>query len=113
MRPASRRCAAALLFAAALAPAFAELPATCEVQASESLPLGDRRAMLSRYEQLPRHCLESMFMRCSAEANEQVLDFGRAAICSFGYEALLKRAFKGDFQALVAWWRTQLGPQDN
>jgi hypothetical protein len=24
-----------------------------------------------------------------------------------GYEALLKQEFDGDFQALLAWWRTQ------
>jgi hypothetical protein len=102
------RCAAALLAVAAMVPTFAELPPqACEVQPSPVHPLLDRDGTLSRYEQLPQHCLEALFMRCAAEANQQILDFGSAAACSIGYEALLKRGFAGDFQALMAWWRTQ------
>lgn len=101
------RCAAAFLMVAA-APAFAEPPpSSCQVQPLQAHPLVDRAATLSRYEQLPQYCLKAMFMQCAAQANEQVLDFGSAAACSIGYEALLKRGFSGDFQALMAWWRTQ------
>lgn len=63
--------------------------------------------MLARYEQLPSHCLKAIFLRCSAQANQQLMDFDSAASCSIGYEALLKRDFAGDFQALMAWWRSQ------
>lgn len=102
------RCAAALLAAAAMESALAELPSrTCEVQPSQVHPLLDRDGALSRYEQLPQHCLKAIFMQCAAQASEQLLDFGSAAACSIGYEALLKRGFAGDFQALMAWWRTQ------
>ncbi len=33
-----------------------------------------------------------------------------AAVCSFGYEALLSQQFQGDFRELIAWWRTQQEP---
>lgn len=107
MKATVMRCTAALVIAAT-GPAWAESPpAACEVQPSQAHPLADRAGMLSRYEQLPPYCLKAMFMECAAQANEQVLDFGSAATCSIGYEALLKRGFSGDFQALLAWWRNQ------
>ncbi len=79
----------------------------CQVEGSGVHPLLDRHGMLSRYEQLPPHCLKAIFLRCSAQANQQMMDFGSAAACSVAYEALLRRDFAGDFQALMAWWRTQ------
>jgi hypothetical protein len=30
--------------------------------------------------------------------------------CSLGHEALLRRVFGGDFNALLAWWRSQREP---
>ena len=100
-------CGAAILATVAAAPLAEPLPPVCEVQPSQAHPLVDRAGMLSRYEQLPPYCLKAMFMQCAAQANEQVLDFGSAATCSIGYEALLKRGFSGDFHALLAWWRNQ------
>jgi hypothetical protein len=102
------RCAVALWVAGAGASAFADPPASgCQVPPSQVDPFFDREATLSRYEQLPQYCLKAMFMQCAAQANRQVLDFDSAATCSIGYEALLKRGFSGDFQALMVWWRTQ------
>lgn len=104
------RCAAASLMMVAGAPAFAEPPPSgCQVHPSQVDLFFDREAALSRYEQLPQYCLKALFMQCAAQANRQVLDFDNAATCSIGYEALLKRGFSGDFQALMAWWRTQRG----
>ncbi|NPC58960.1 hypothetical protein [Caenimonas soli] len=107
MKPGKIRCAA-VLWVAAAAPVFAE-PQTqdCQVQPSQADPFVDRVATLSRYEQLPPYCLKAVFMQCAEQANQQMLDFGSAATCSIAYEALLKRGFSGDFQALIAWWRTQ------
>ena len=107
MKPRVICCAAAILAAVATNPFAQTLPPACDVQPSQAHPLADRAGALARYEQLPQYCLKAMFMRCAAQANEQVLDFGSAAACSIGYEALLKRGFSGDFQALMAWWRTQ------
>jgi len=107
MKAKAMRCLVVLAAAAAMS-AAAEVPSTaCQVQPSEAHPLMDRDGALSRYEQLPQHCLKAMFMRCAAEASEQLLDLSDAAVCSLGYEALLRRGFAGDFHALMAWWRTQ------
>lgn len=105
---ASARWLALLATAGAMGSAAAEVSSSaCHVPPSEVHPLADRDAALSRYEQLPQYCLEAMFMRCSTEAGLQLLDFGSAATCSIGYEALLRRGFAGDFHALMAWWRAQ------
>jgi len=105
MKPRVICCAAAILATMTTEPFAETLPPACDMQ--QAHPLADRSDALARYEQLPQYCLKAMFMQCAAQANEQVLDFGSAAACSIGYEALLKRGFSGDFQALMAWWRTQ------
>jgi hypothetical protein len=100
-------CTAALLGAAVPEQAIAQEPlSSCSVLPSSVDLVMDRDGARSRYEQLPLHCLKAIFMQCADAASEQVLDFGSAAACSIGYEALLKRGFSGDFEALLAWWRT-------
>ena len=100
-----------LLLAAAVSialPVASETVAlSCELPASDVDPLTDRAGILARYERLPRACLHEIFVACSAAAGEALLDFGSAAVCSFGYEALLRQGFGGNFPALMAWWRTQ------
>jgi len=89
-------------------PRYGADTAGCQLPAAnDAHPLADREAWLSRYEALPPHCLKTLFMVCSEAAKVQLLDLGAAATCSIGYEALLRRGFAGDFQALMAWWRTQ------
>lgn len=111
------RAAAWLLVASVQAATAASLhppdsaPAGCELPApaDQAHPLADRAEALSRYEALPAQCLKAMFMVCSEAARTQLLDLGSAAACSIGYEALLRSGFGGNFQALMAWWRTQRG----
>jgi hypothetical protein len=89
-------------------PAWAGAPAgACEVQAFEGHAFADRSGTLSRFEKMPPQCLKLLFMRCSAEAGTHVLDLGSAALCSIGYEALLRTSFSGDFEALMVWWRME------
>lgn len=93
--------------AAVAAPAGAEpAPARCALSAAEVDPLADRAGTLAQFEGLPSHCLKSIVRRCTTAAGEAMLDTGSAAACSFGYEALLRKDFGGDFQALLAWWRS-------
>lgn len=49
--------------------------------------------------------LKTAYLACDEEATRNVLDAGSAAICSQIAEALKARAFGGDFERLLAWWR--------
>lgn len=70
-------------------------------------PLGERAELLAEFERLPRQCLEGIFRECTAASSRGFLDLGGAAVCSFGYEALLRQGFGGNFHALLAWWRNE------
>ena len=70
-------------------------------------PLADRAGLLAEYERLPPTCLQDLVLACTAVTNRAMLDFGSAAVCSLGYEALLSRRFGGNFQALLAWWNSE------
>lgn len=54
--------------------------------------------------------LESSFLECDRLSRETVLDAGTASQCSVVYEALKARVFAGDFERLLAWWRTAALP---
>lgn len=87
-------------------PVFAEPDvSSCRVAMPGIQIVGDRARTLARFEQLPVGCLNVLFLRCSRDAGERFLDLGDAAVCSIGYEALLRRGFDGNFEALLAWWR--------
>lgn len=94
-----------LMFAVAPMALRAEPAGHCPASIAGLATFNDRAGSLARFEQLPSACLETLFLRCSREAGERMLDLGDAAICSYGYEALLKRRFGGDFNAMLAWWR--------
>ncbi len=103
------RCLVAAAVVTASLPALAESPSpACELPAAGD-PLADRAGILAQYERLPQACLREIFAACSTAASRSLLDFGSAAVCSFGYEALLKQGFGGNFRALMAWWQTQRG----
>lgn len=65
---------------------------------------------VAQLERLPELDLKSFYLRCSRAASQSLLGSGEAALCSLGYEILLKRTFGGDFFALLAWSR--LHPDD-
>ncbi len=53
----------------------------------------------------PVHELKQAYLACEHAASRDRLDFGTAAVCSLIGEELLKRAFDGSFERLLAWWR--------
>ena len=62
---------------------------------------------------LARHSaddLKKAFLACDGAAASGLLGAGEAAACSLVYEELKERVFRGDFHALVAWWKAQ--PRD-
>jgi hypothetical protein len=102
------RCLVAVAALAAAGPGRAEIdPVDCDPPPASASPMEDRAGTLARYERLPRACLQQLFSACSQAADRSLLDFGSAAACSMGYEALLRQHFGGNFSALLAWWQTQ------
>lgn len=81
----------------------------CTAEAAEMAELGDRSGSIRAMERLPEACLKRLVLECHRAAGERMLDLGSAAMCSMGYEALLRKGFGGDFQALMAWWRGDRG----
>ncbi|TFY96551.1 hypothetical protein [Ramlibacter rhizophilus] len=81
--------------------------ADCRMEGPRQHLLLEREAIIQRLSRLPDPCLKSLFHACSAAAGESLLDGADAALCSMSYEALLRRSFNGDFQALLAWWRNE------
>jgi hypothetical protein len=49
--------------------------------------------------------LEREFWRCDYAATQVLLDFGTAIECSIVTETFKARRFRGDFTAMLAWWR--------
>lgn len=78
-----------------------------QAQASALDVLAQREQIADLFMDLPEAELRAVYMRCDDEAIARGMVFGDAYLCSIAYEALLQRSFKGDFDALLAWWRTQ------
>jgi hypothetical protein len=51
--------------------------------------------------------LKRIYLACDWAASRTVLDASTAAHCSIVGEALQQRAFGGDFEQLLAWWRAK------
>ena len=49
--------------------------------------------------------LERSFWACDYTATHRGVDSGTAATCSSLSKALKQRKFRGDFNAMLAWWR--------
>jgi hypothetical protein len=64
-----------------------------------------REQLLATFERMPEPELKSFYLVCSRESSQRMLDFDNAVRCSMANDALLKRSFRGDFDALLAWWR--------
>lgn len=77
----------------------------CTAATSRIQPLTEHSRVQTEFARLSAPCLKELYLRCSQKSSQGLLDFGDAALCSFGHEALLKKEFGGDFNALLAWWR--------
>ena len=102
-------CATALASAGtgAIAQPGAPEGGRCEMPAHDGHPMQGRQERIAQFEQLGEHCLKRIVVQCDGDARQELLDPGRAFSCSIGYEALLRRGFGGDFQALLQWWRSR------
>lgn len=61
----------------------------------------------ARFEGISDADLKAYFLRCSGEAAQRMLGFSEGAQCSSAQDALKARVFGGDFNALLAWWRSR------
>ena len=51
--------------------------------------------------------LKLVYLECDRRASSALLDAADAAHCSSIHEELKQRAFGGDWNRMLAWWRTQ------
>ena len=54
---------------------------------------------------LPLSEIEKAFWVCDYASSNSFLDQGVAATCSYTFEELKSRKFKGDWPAFLAWWK--------
>ena len=86
--------------------------ATAFAQSPGSPPALESEARLAAHlEQAPHEQIQAVYVACSNEAEQRLLGFGEAAMCSLVYETLKRRVFGGDFDALLAWSRAQRSAQ--
>lgn len=66
-----------------------------------------REQRVAVFEQLPETRLRAFFLRCDRDSREHLLPLDDAVQCAMAWDALLKRGFANDVNALLAWWREQ------
>jgi hypothetical protein len=106
MHPRAIALAALLCAGAFPVHAFESGPAQCRAP-QEAVGIDDRAGGIAALERMPDSCLKEMMMQCGDSANQRLLDLGTAAMCSMGYEALMRKSFGGNFRELMAWWRSE------
>lgn len=99
------RCALAGVLLGAAGPVLAQ--DTCEIPRHEGPLMSGRQERIEQFQGMGEQCLKQLMVACNESANRMLLDTGSAFTCSIGYEALLRGSFRGDFQAMLAWWRQQ------
>jgi len=95
--------------------AAAALSASEPAESSDAVPFSAQQVAaegsvaIAYIQQLADADLKEFYLRCNRAALRGGLGSGEAALCSVGYETLLKRTFEGDFRALLDWRRAQHG----
>lgn len=51
--------------------------------------------------------LQRAYLACDAAANQRRLEMMEAARCSLVAERLKQKCFEGDFDKMLAWWRSE------
>jgi len=88
------------LLAAAL---FILVQATPAQEQAEALTVTQEPRIPVHLERLSHDQLKAVYLGCSSAALKRSLAQGHVAYCSMVYEALKRRVFGGDFEALIAW----------
>ena len=77
----------------------------CRAPSTQGNVLTQRAETISRMEQMSETCLKALLVACDDSANQALLDLGSAAMCSMGYEALLRKGSGGSSPAMMMWRR--------
>lgn len=64
-----------------------------------------REQWLASFDRMAEPALAAAFLRCDREARARMLGFEDGVRCAMAWDALLRRVFAGDVDALIAWWR--------
>lgn len=67
--------------------------------------LGAREQLLATFDKMPETQLKALFLDCSRQSSERLLAVDEAVPCAMAWDALLRRGFNGDIDALLTWWR--------
>jgi hypothetical protein len=64
-----------------------------------------REQWLASFDRMSEPALAAAFLRCDREARVRMFGFEDGVRCAMAWDALLRRVFAGDVDALIAWWR--------
>jgi hypothetical protein len=92
-----------LAAAASIGALLAAAPAPAQTALEPVAAPQPEATVVIHLETLSDERLKAFYLGCSDAATARQLGSGEIALCSIGYEMLLKRSFGGDFMALLAW----------
>ena len=68
-------------------------------------PMAHREHWLAAMNEWPLDRLKTYFLLCDLESRMHWMGLDDGARCAMAWDALLKRCFSGDVEAMLAWWR--------
>ena len=71
---------------------------------------GDRARVVAALQAAPETDLRRHYLHCAFASNERLLAPEESILCVLVADALLQRAFAGDFAALIAWYQGNRQP---
>ena len=71
---------------------------------------GDRARVVAALQAAPEADLRRHYLQCAFASNERLLAPEESILCVLVADALLQRAFAGDFAALIAWYQRNREP---
>ena len=95
---------------AAAATLLAVLLVSTAARAAEHVPHSQtvflvREQWLAAFERLSPPALQAAVLRCDRAARRTMLDFEDGVRCAMAWDALLRRVYGNDLDALLEWWR--------
>ena len=70
---------------------------------------GAREKWLTTFDRIPAPALAAAFLNCDRAARKTMLNFEDGVRCAMVSDALLRRVFANDVDALIAWWLANRG----